>query len=307
MVLSFGKTILGMKDRKKAARLYLLLMEKNKNYYEVGDVAFEVVTSEKFEDKEPYTLFSGNPENVKLHYYFSKVDELPEKKGILVSKMDYLEIYRDQNRIYRYLYCFDRKRDYACTCYEEGNDFVEVFVVRAAPKLWGGFIFQAVALEHLLAQYGRIILHASYISVEGNAVLFTAPCGTGKSTQAELWRKYRNAEIINGDRACISCDEIPVAHGLPMSGTSGICKNMSLPLRAIIFLEQGKVNTLERLKGVRAMKAIFSGCWVNTWEKEDVENVLSVIERIVLLIPVYRLSCVPDVTAVEVLEKEIFG
>ncbi|WP_370839368.1 hypothetical protein [Intestinibacter bartlettii] len=31
-------------------------------------------------------------------------------------------------------------------------------------------------------------------------ILFSAPSGTGKSTQADLWEKYENAEIINGDR-----------------------------------------------------------------------------------------------------------
>ena len=46
----------------------------------------------------------------------------------------------------------------------------------------------------------RIIhLHSSYIIYHDKAILFTGPSGIGKTTQAELWRDYQGAEIINGD------------------------------------------------------------------------------------------------------------
>lgn len=46
------------------------------------------------------------------------------------------------------------------------------------PKVW-----QNMALPQLLAPFGALILHASYIEVNGKAVLFTAASGTGKSTR----------------------------------------------------------------------------------------------------------------------------
>ena len=44
-----------------------------------------------------------------------------------------------------------------------------------------------MGLEHLLATQRAVILHSAYIDYKGKAILFSAPSGTGKSTQAELW------------------------------------------------------------------------------------------------------------------------
>lgn len=64
-------------------------------------------------------------------------------------------------------------------------------------------VLKALDLNHILLERNAVVLHASYIEHEGDAVLFCAPSGTGKSTQAELWKKYRSARIINGDRCLI--------------------------------------------------------------------------------------------------------
>ena len=46
----------------------------------------------------------------------------------------------------------------------------------------------------MLAEHGGVVLHSSYIITQrGEALLFSAPSGTGKSTQAELWRKFAGA------------------------------------------------------------------------------------------------------------------
>ena len=67
-------------------------------------------------------------------------------------------------------------------------------------------IFNALALEKVLIAHESIILHASYVNYNGKAILFTAPSGTGKSTQAALWEEYKGAEIVNGDRVIIQSD-----------------------------------------------------------------------------------------------------
>ena len=59
-----------------------------------------------------------------------------------------------------------------------------------AERREAGFLFpNYLALEHLFYRFGGLFLHSSHVSVGGRALLFSAPSGTGKSTQADLWEK----------------------------------------------------------------------------------------------------------------------
>lgn len=166
------------------------------------------------------------------------------------------------------------------------------------------FLLGSAGLEHILADYGRVILHSSFLAYKGSAVLFSAPSGTGKSTQAELWRQNRpDTEIINGDRSVLSCDNGQVmAHGIPFCGTSGISLNKSLPVRAIVVLRQSGKNEIQRLGEKEAFALLFSECGVNRWSKEDTERVTELLCQVVARVPVFYYACRPDKTAVDVLE-----
>ena len=119
------------------------------------------------------------------------------------------------------------------------------------------YMWSTIGLAESLLFLDSLLMHASYIEVDGEAILFTAPCGTGKSTQAELWRKFAGATVINGDKAGVSCiDGRFFACGVPFCGTSGICENKTLPLKAIVELGQSKQNTVRRLTGISGLQAV---------------------------------------------------
>ncbi|WP_143449652.1 hypothetical protein [Lachnoclostridium sp. An76] len=166
--------------------------------------------------------------------------------------------------------------------------------------VWGG-------LPHILADFRRVILHSSLLAYKGKAILFTAPSGTGKSTQAELWRVHRpGAEIVNGDRSVLSCDGgQPYAHGIPLCGTSGITKNRSMPVRAIIVLRQGPENRIRRLGAREAFTMLFSECSVALWSREDTGTVTDLLIGIISSVPVYLYACRPDASAVDDLEAAL--
>ena len=63
------------------------------------------------------------------------------------------------------------------------------------------YFWHTQALPQLLLPFSCVLLHASVIEYAGGAVLFSAPSGTGKSTQAALWARHRGAHIRNGDKA----------------------------------------------------------------------------------------------------------
>ncbi len=167
-------------------------------------------------------------------------------------------------------------------------------------------VLTAMEVEHIVAQNQGILLHASFIEYEGQGILFTAPSGTGKSTQAELWRCLRGAQVLNGDRA-IACrvGERFAASGVPFSGSSGICFNKTVPLQAIVYLSQAPATCICSLRGIRAFRAIWEGCSLHTWNRDDVEACTRTLTDLVQEIPVYHLSCTPDESAVRALETEL--
>lgn len=164
-------------------------------------------------------------------------------------------------------------------------------------------LWSVLSLPQLLLPFRTLIFHASYIGYHGEGILFTAPSGTGKSTQAELWRVHRGAEVINGDKAGVRLEERPMVHGVPFSGTSGICENVSLPLRAIVVLSQAPENTVRRLRPSEAVAALCGNVFVDQAVPEEWQTARNLLLDLAAAVPVYALACTPDVRAVEELER----
>ena len=169
-----------------------------------------------------------------------------------------------------------------------------------------GNCFSFSGWEMLLLQKGRLLLHASCVDTPLGGLLFSGPSGIGKSTQAELWRQYGGAELINGDRPILSRDEQGwQAWGSPYAGSSRHFVNESSSLRAIVLLKQAKSCTLRRLPGAEAFRRVFAGTTVNSWDRSSVQRVCELTEQLVSELPVYELSCTPDRAAVELLRAEL--
>ena len=100
----------------------------------------------------------------------------------------------------------------------------------------------AAIMTHLSTRNG-LMLHSSLVDFDGKGIMFVGLSGIGKTTQAELWMKYRDAVIINGDMALIREEEAGfTGYGCPWHGSSPYCENRQVPLCGIIVLEQAKEN-----------------------------------------------------------------
>lgn len=166
-------------------------------------------------------------------------------------------------------------------------------------------LWSTLSLSQLLLPHRVLLFHASCVDVGGKAVLFTAPSGTGKSTQAELWRRHRGARVINGDKAGVSLDPAPTAHGVPFSGTSGICANVSLPLSAIVCLSQNMENTISHLSPSLAAAFLCENLFADQSVSEEWTAALNLVLDLVAAVPVFHLSCTPDEGAVATLEAAL--
>lgn len=168
--------------------------------------------------------------------------------------------------------------------------------------LWPG-----LALPSLLLPFRALVFHASYILWNGRAILFTAPSGTGKSTQAALWKAHRGACIVNGDKAGVTLRGMPCAHGVPFAGTSGICHNKTAPLAAVVVLSQAKENHICRLSPVQAVTSLCKNLFVNTEIVSEGQMSVQLLLDLVEQVPVYALACTPDEGAVRTLESVLIS
>ena len=167
------------------------------------------------------------------------------------------------------------------------------------------YMWASISLSQILLAHNAFFIHSSFISANGKAILFSAPCGTGKSTQASLWEKYRGAEIINGDKAGVLVENGVYACGVPICGTSGICKNKTLPLGAIVLLSQAPVNAVRKLTGVEAIQSVLQNVYLDLIAPNEQAAIVDLLIELLKTVPVYSFGCTPDGKAVTALENEL--
>ncbi len=198
---------------------------------------------------------------------------------------------------------------FACVHRKEGTRLTlhgEYLHEKASELRYSSNLCDLLSLETLLLLHGGFLLHASFLDIGGAALLFSAPSGTGKSTQAALWERYMGARIINGDRATLRyINGTWHAFGLPYAGSSQICHDAKLPCRAIVVLRQAKENRLTRLTAREAVLALYPELSVHEWETVQVEAAMTLLLHLLRDIPVYRLDCLPNEEAVRLLAKEL--
>ena len=176
---------------------------------------------------------------------------------------------------------------------------------RYAENLRTQLLLEGIDLFDILAERGMLVLHSSYVlRAEGDAILFSGASGIGKSTQAELWREFAAARVINGDRSLVDVDR-GMAHGIFYSGTSGICENHSAPIRAIVLPEQRAENRVFVPAHREAFMRLLNQCSYYPWDAESAALMTELVARLVGRVPIYRLDCRKDEGAVRALENEL--
>ncbi len=143
------------------------------------------------------------------------------------------------------------------------------------------------------ADYGVILFHASAIAVDGEAYLFSAPSGTGKSTHTSLWRKVfqDRAVMVNDDKPLFRFKEDGVyVYGTPWDGKHRLSENLSCKLKGICFLERGEQNSIRSLSTPQALPRIMSQTYLPKSEREC-QKVIGMVGKLCAQVPLYLLKC----------------
>ena len=192
---------------------------------------------------------------------------------------------------------------YAMIAYKERQPICISYLRDSKDMLFeSGYLLNMLGLEQVLLRHDGLILHASFIRWQGHGILFTAPSGTGKSTQASLWEAYMGAEILNGDRTGIRYVNAHwTAYGLPYAGSSHIYRKESAPICAIVVLRQGPENLIKPMTTTEALRALFPEFSAHRWNPVFMNKVLDIASDMLQEIPIYCLECRPDYGAVRLL------
>lgn len=161
------------------------------------------------------------------------------------------------------------------------------------------YLYVGTAFNLKLLEYNGMFLHSSTVVVDGMAYSFSAPCGTGKSTHANLWLKYLGdrAYIINDDKAAFrKIDGIYYVYGTPFSGKNDINVDTRARLKSICFVEQAEENSIERIAPDDAVPLIISQT-VRPSSPQRMIMMCDFIDELIAEIPIYRLKCNMEIDA----------
>lgn len=173
---------------------------------------------------------------------------------------------------------------------EEGlkrRKFTEPFLERSA-------IQRRVA--ELLADRNVLLMHGSTVAVDGQAYLFTAACGTGKSTHTRFWREAfgERAVMVNDDKPFLRFEEGTVfAYGSPWSGKHGLASPVRFPLKGICVLSRGAENVIRRAAPADVIDLLRHQCFV----PEGDSMVPKLVEELSELVALWEMTCTKDPSA----------
>lgn len=149
-------------------------------------------------------------------------------------------------------------------------------------------------------------IHSASVGYQDRAWLFSGQSGTGKSTHAGLWNKYVSAPVLNGDINLAAFDNgVPVIHGIPWCGTSGICEPHTRILGGIVLLKQERSDYLISLSDDEKLLFVLQRLISPLWTEEMLEHALAFVRRLTGKSAVFRLGCTVSENAVATIRNAI--
>lgn len=280
--------------------------------FQIGDFVFRLCFPEEAAPPENFMKFEKRPASganpVPEYTYLIKVSDcLPQPEGKVIARRPDLTVLQNGERESR-LIGVKGNPDFYAFYQEVAADRAEVTLVRdRIAELHIDPVFTSLlALERRQIKKDAMVLHCAYIEYRGEAILFSAPSETGKTTQANLWEKYRGSRTVNGDRSLLGKrDGRWTAQGWPVCGTSEVCHNESIPVRAVVMLRQAQENRAQRMTPGQAFPLLYSQITVNKWNTQDHIHTMDLMEDFLGSVPVIHLGCTISREAVDCLEEAL--
>ena len=171
--------------------------------------------------------------------------------------------------------------------------FTDPFLERAAiQRKFAEFLFERDTL----------LLHGSTVAVDAKAYLFTARCGTGKSTHTRLWCQAfgDRAVMVNDDKPFIAVTDKGVfASGSPWSGKHGLDTNITVPLGGICLLERGSDNQIKKADKEALLPMLLAQSY-KPLDAAKEQRFSELVERLAEAVPLWQMQCTKDAEAAHI-------
>ena len=174
-------------------------------------------------------------------------------------------------------------------------------------------LLERTAVQRKIAEklfsYDTILFHGSVIAVDGQAYLFTAKSGTGKSTHTRLWRQLLGdrAVMVNDDKPflCVTEDSVRVC-GSPWNGKHKLGTNIDVPLKAICILERGEQNEISKISPSEAVFMLLQQS-SRPGQRALFPKYMELLDGLANKTAFYRLKCNMDLSAAELSYQTMSG
>ena len=279
-------------------------MYKSHLYMNIGPVSFEICSDDILDIDSQYKqfFFESDHHLSVIKCYIKVTNQFEPIHGNLVYQNDERLIF-DNDGLETRIHFFN-KEPYGIYREIKENE-IQIEVISSKIDI---LFIEMFALEKYLLKENAIILHSSFISYHHKGIVFTAPSGTGKSTQASLWQKYMNADIINGDRSILwynEKDDCIYCCGLPFCGSSQINKNQIFTLHSIIFISQALNNHVAYVSKTYASTQLFKEISINQWNINAIDQSLDIINTITNKVQLLALECTISKESVDIVREYI--
>lgn len=141
-----------------------------------------------------------------------------------------------------------------------------------------------------LASEHALLLHASAVSFDGNALLFAGPSGSGKS----FWLREcvrLGAVVLGEDRVVVrQVNGEPWVFGTPWHWSGQLCASKGFPLRRVYFLRQAENDLIHSVAPFLAAAFLLRSSVLPVYNSGLVSNALEVAGQVVARADCYHVG-----------------
>lgn len=161
--------------------------------------------------------------------------------------------------------------------------------VSSGPVVESSLLLQKMS-DHML-DYNTVLIHGAVVAINGDAYLFTAKSGTGKTTHVLKWVKdIPGAYVLNGDKPLIIVDDKPKACGTPWNGKERIGCNKIVPLKAIVFMDRSEDNFIKKIPSSQAFPLLL-GKTHRPKDSEKMKKTIKLLSALTKSVEFYSFKC----------------